>query len=543
METVEIDPGVYARRWRTLGVLCLSLTIVMIANVSLNLALPAMASDFDASTSSLQWMVDAYALVFAGLLFAAGTIGDRFGRKGALQAGLVLFLVAAAAASMAETASAVIAARSVMGVAAAFVMPSTLSILTTVFPPSERGRAISVWVGIAAGGAALGPIGTGLLLEHFWWGSVFLMNVPLVVAALVAGRWWVPTSRDPDGQPLDVIGAVLSIVGVAALVYAIIEAPRYGWASAHTGLAFGVAAVVLGLFGLREYKARHPMLDLRLFRDRRFSVASGGIAMTYFAMFGTFFLVSQYVQLVLGRSPLVSGLVVLPLPVVMLLVAPRVPRFVDRFGAARVVPVGLGLMVAGLVGLSLLDSESPMWLVSLSFVPLAMGVASTGAPLTSLVMASVPSARAGVGSAMNDTSREVGGALGVAVLGSLVTTQFTSSLDSAMASVPAALRDQVGSGLPGALEVAGRLSGPESTALADAARAAYVDGFGLAVLVAAGLLLVAAVAARRLIPRAPAVAPVPIEPLEPVEPRIPVGGALPQEATAAVAPAEAPPAA
>ncbi|HEY8525675.1 MAG TPA: MFS transporter [Acidimicrobiales bacterium] len=502
----EIDASVYARRWHTLGVLCLSLTIVMVGNVSLNLALPAIARELDASSSALQWMVDSYALVFAGLLFAAGTIGDRFGRKGALQAGLVLFVVAAVAGSVAGSPAAVIAARAVMGVAAAFVMPSTLSILTTVFPASERGRAISVWVGVAAGGAALGPIGTGLLLQHFWWGSVFLMSVPLAVAALVAGRWWVPTSRDPDEHPIDVIGSALSIAGVGALVYAIIEAPHHGWASAPTGLAFGAAAVALALFALREATARDPMLDLRLFRDRRFSVASGGIALTYLALFGTFFLVAQYVQLVMGESPIVSGLVVLPQPVTMLLVAPRVPRLVERFGPRRVVPLGLGSMALGLVGLSLLDASSPTWTVSVALVPLAVGVASTGAPLTTLVMAAVPPERAGVGSAMNDTSREVGGALGVAVLGSLVTTQFSGAVGSelgALGSLPAGARAQVESGLSGALEVAGRLTGAggDGQALAEAARDAWVDGFALAVLAAAGVLLAAAVAVRTLLPR------------------------------------------
>ena len=234
-----IDPAAYARRWTTLGVLCLSLTVVMVANVSLNLALPALARDLGASTSALQWMVDSYALVFAGLLFTAGTLGDRFGRKGTLQAGLGLFLVGAAVAATASTSAMVIAGRGVMGVAAAFVMPSTLSILTSVFPPEERGRAISTWAGVAAGAAALGPTGSGLLLEHFWWGSVFLVNVPLVVAALVAGIWLVPTSRDPDRHPLDVPGAVLSIAGIGSLVYAIIEAPAHGWGDPRTLAAFG----------------------------------------------------------------------------------------------------------------------------------------------------------------------------------------------------------------------------------------------------------------------------------------------------------------
>ncbi len=500
VDLAGIDPDVYAHRWRTLGVLCLSLTIVMVANMSLNLALPSIARDLDASTTALQWMVDSYALVFAGLLFTAGTLGDRFGRKGALQAGLLLFLVGAAIAATADTAGMVIAGRGVMGVAAAFVMPSTLSIITAVFPPAERGRAIATWAGVAAGTAALGPTGSGLLLEHFWWGSVFLVNVPLVVAALIAGVRWVPTSRDPEGHPLDVPGALLSMVGVGALVYAIIEAPVHGWADPVTLAAFAGAAIVLGLFAWRETTARDPMLDLRLFRDRRFSVASGGIALTYFAMFGTFFLSAQFLQLVLGLSALEAGLLQLPMSAVMLLVAPRVPSVSARYGVARVVPVGLALVALGLVVLSQLDASSHPLTVWLAIIPMAFGVAATGAPLTTVLMSAVPAGRAGVGSAMNDTSRELGGALGVAVLGSVLTTRYGSALAPAVADLPEQARTVATSGLAGALRVAGDL-GAGGQGLADTARQAFLDGFGLAALVAAGLALLTAVAAARLLPR------------------------------------------
>jgi len=497
-----IDPAVYARRWRTLGVLCLSLTIVMIANMSLNLALPAIARDLDASTGSLQWMVDAYALVFAGLLFSAGTLGDRFGRKGALQFGLGLFLVGSAVAVLAETAGMVIGARAVMGVAAAFIMPSTLSIIANVFPPDERGTAIATWAGVAGGAAALGPTGSGLLLEHFWWGSVFLVNVPLAVAALVFGRRLVPTSRNPQRQPVDVPGAALSIVGVGALVYAIIEAPHRGWAAPETLATFGLAAVALALFVVREVTARHPMLDLRLFRDRRFSVASGGIALTFFTLFGTFFLVSQFLQLVLGLSPLSAGLVQLPVSVIMLSVAPQVPRFVDRLGARRVVPVGMTLVALGMAVLSQLDAGSSALLVGAAMVPLGIGISATAAPLTTLIMAAVPPQRAGMGSAMNNASRELGGAFGVAVLGSLLTTRFDASLAPAIEGLPAPSRAAAETGLAGALEVARGLPGEAGAALADAARVAFVDGFAQAGVVAALLAVTVAAGAYLLLPGA-----------------------------------------
>ncbi|HET6952892.1 MAG TPA: MFS transporter [Acidimicrobiales bacterium] len=502
---VSPSPDVYARRWRTLGVLCLSLMIVMVGNISLNVALPAIARDLDASTSDLQWMVDAYALVFAGLLFAAGTLGDRFGRKGALQSGLVLFLVGAVLATSATTVGLVVAARAVMGVAAALVMPSTLSILANVFPAEERGRAIAVWAAIAAGGGTVGPIGSGLLLEHFWWGSVFLVNVPLVVVALVAGRWLVPTSKDPGGHPLDIPGALASIAAVGLAVYAIIEGPTHGWLSRPTAVAVAAAGVALGLFVARELTARSPMLDLRLFRDRRFGVASGGIALAYFALFGTFFLITQYLQLVLGHTALEAGVILLPVPAILLTVSPRIPRLVERFGPAPVVGAGLSLIAAGLVAMAQLTPHSPLALFYLAFVPMATGIAATGTPLTTLLMAAVPPGRSGIGSAMNDTSRELGGALGIAVLGSIVTSRFAAALAPATAALPPAARDLAGTGLAGALRVAGDLPRPAATALAGAARGAFVEGLSTAALVAAAVAGVAALGAAALLPRRPPV--------------------------------------
>ena len=504
METVpdrhSIDESVYARRWWTLGVLCLSLSIVMVANASLNVALPAMARDLEASSSALQWIVDSYALVFAGMLFTAGTLGDRFGRKGALQGGLVLFLVAAVAGLLADGAGQVIGAHAVMGLAAAFVMPSTLSILANVFSPAERPRAIALWAGIAAGGAALGPPVSGFLLEHFWWGSVFLVNVPLVLVALLAGRRLVPRSKDPDGHRLDVPGAALSILGVGALVYAIIEAPHRGWLSVDTFTAFGVAALALALFAVRERTAPVPMLDLRLFRDRRFSVASAGITLTFFTMFGMFFVLTQYLQLVLGYSPLRAGLMFLPVSLTMMLVAPQAPRMVARFGVALVVPAGLSLVAVGLLAVATLEPSSPMWRIYAAWIPMVVGMASTMSPLTSLIMSSVPVGRAGVGSAMNDTTRELGGALGVAVLGSVVTSVFTSSLDPELGGLPAAARDEAHSGLAGAISVAGTL-GESGPSLADAARSAFVDGVTVSALTAAAVVAITALLARKLLPR------------------------------------------
>jgi EmrB/QacA subfamily drug resistance transporter len=496
----EIEPAVYEKRWGILAVLCTSLMIVIIGNTSLNVALPTLQRELDASTSSLQWMVDSYALVFAGLLFTAGTLGDRFGRKGALQAGLVVFLFGTVLASTADTSGMVITSRAIMGIAAAFVMPSTLSILTNVFPAHERPKAIAVWAGISGGGAAIGPVASGFLLEHFYWGSVFLVNVPMILAALVLGAVLVPKSKDPEEQPLDLVGAGLSIIGLVSLVYAIIEGPHKGWTSVETVGTFVLSVVALVAFGFWEHRARYPMLDLRLFRDRRFSIASGGMTLTFFAMFGTFFLVAQYFQLVLGYSPLRTGLLQLPMAVVMMSIAPQVPRAVARFGAHRVVPVGLSFVGIGLAVFSQVDIDTSIWFIYAAILPLAAGMATTMTPLTTLIMSSVPLGKAGVGSAMNDTTRELGGALGVAVLGSLVTSRYVASLASAVTDLPATLADEANKGLGNALGVAASVGGEAGDGLSLAARMAFVDGIGLAAVVGSIVVFSAAAIAWFLLP-------------------------------------------
>ena len=480
-----IDEVVLARRWAILAVLCTSLMIVIIGNTSLNVAIPTLARDLGASTSQLAWMVDAYSLVFAGLLFTAGTLGDRYGRKGALLSGLAVFLVGTTVAAVGDSAGQVIAARAVMGVAAAFVMPSTLSILTNVFPAHERPRAIAIWAGISGGGAAIGPIASGYLLEHFWWGSVFLVNIPVILVALVAVTVLVPTSKDPNEQPLDVPGAALSIVALASLVYGIIEGPHHGWASPASLLTFGVAVVAMVAFLVVESRVAHPMLDLKLFGDRRFSVASAGITLTFFAMFGTFFLVAQYFQLVLGYSPFQSGLLQLPMAIVMMALAPNIPKFVARFGAARVVPVGLTFIGLGLLAFSQVQTDSSIWAVYLAIIPLAAGMATTMTPLTTLIMSSVPLAKAGVGSAMNDTTRQVGGALGVAIIGSVLSSVYGSKITDALSGkVPEPALEAARCGVGGALAVSER-AGHAGAGLAELARNAFVDAMHGGAIVAA----------------------------------------------------------
>ncbi len=388
-----------------------------------------------------------------------------------------------------------------MGLAAAFIMPSTLSILTNVFPAHERTQAIAIWAGVSGAGVAIGPITSGLLLEHFWWGSVFLVNVPVIVIAVIAGAILLPKSKDPGDHPIDVPGAALSIVALSSLVYGIIEGPHNGWTSPSTLGAFGLSAVALGLFVWRELTARHPMLDLRLFSDRRFSVASGGMTLTFFAMFGTFFLLAQYLQLVLGYSPLESGLLQLPFAFIIMLVAPQVPRFVKRYGSAVVVPIGMTFIATGLALLSRLEVGSSLVTLYTSMIPLAFGMAISMTPLTSLIMSSVPLGRAGIGSAMNDTTRELGGALGVAVLGSIVTSRYAAGIADDIVGLPEQAREIADTGLTGAMQVGSQIGGDQGAALVGAAQQAFVDGLGTAAIVGSLVVVSAAIVARFLLPR------------------------------------------
>jgi EmrB/QacA subfamily drug resistance transporter len=506
-----IDPHVYDRRWKTLAVLCTSLLIVIIGNTVLNVALPTLQRPTDqgglgASNTQVQWVVDAYGLIFAGLLYTAAALGDRFGRKGALQAGLLVFGAGSALGALAEGPGMLIAARAIMGVGAAFVMPSTLSILTNVFPARERAKAIALWAGISGSGAALGPLASGLLLDHFWWGSVFLVNLPIIALALAAGWVLVPKSKDATGSPLDPVGAVLSIVGLSALVYAIIEGPHHGWLSAASFAWFGAALVVLVAFVFWELRNDHPMLDMHLFQNPRFGVSSGGITLVFFAMFGTFFMLTQYLQGVLGYSPLGAAVRLLPISVVMMAVAPQTPKLVARFGADRVGAAGLSCVGIGLVGVALFQTDTSYLQLVITMCALAAGMALTMTPMTTQLMAAVPRNRAGMGSATNDTTRELGGALGVAVLGSLLASQYTSGVSAAVAGLPEQAREAAEGSIGGVLGFVhdglanGTLTQTQAGQLVSVGKEAFVDGLSWAAATGAAIVFVAALAVKRYLP-------------------------------------------
>src|SRR5262245_42801371 len=376
----EAHDAMYRRRWWTLAVLCLSLLIVFVGNSSLNVAIPTLSRDLHATESQLQWVVAIYSLVFAGLLFTTGALGDRFGRKGVLQLGLVLFAGSAYLASQASNMESLIACRALMGLAAALIMPSTLSIIINVFPGHERPKAIAIWASVTGAAGALGPVASGYLLGHFWFGSVFLVNVPIIIVALVAGKFLVPKSRDPQESQFDPIGAILSIIGVVALVYALIEAPDKGWASAETIVAFAIAAVVLSLFVAWELHTPEPMLDMRYFRNPAFSTGTGGMILVFVAMYGVLFLITHYFQLVLGYSALSAALRLMPIALIMLIVAPLTPRLSARFGAHRTVGVGMLCIATGFLLFLGLTTHTPYSYVVLCVIPLTTGIALSMSP-------------------------------------------------------------------------------------------------------------------------------------------------------------------
>jgi EmrB/QacA subfamily drug resistance transporter len=493
----------HERRWYTLGVLCLSLVLIGLDNTILNVALPTLVRDLGASTSSLQWIVDSYVLVFAGLLLTAGALGDKFGRRRALSAGLVVFGVGSLLSAFAGSASQLIATRALMGMGAAFVMPSTLSILTNSFiDPKERGRAIAIWAGVAGLGIGLGPVAGGWLLEHFWWGSVFLVNIPFIVVALVLGAFVIPESRDVDAARLDLVGALLSIAGLVALVWTLIEAPHNGWLGSTTLGGFAVAAVILVAFATWESKIDDPMLDVTFFANRRFSAGSAAITLVFFALFGSLFLLTQLLQFVLGYSALSAGVRLLPIALTMMVAAPNSARLVERFGTKFVVSGGMALVATGLLAASRLGVESAYWQVATSMVVMALGMAFVMAPATESIMGSLPPAKAGVGSAVNDTTREVGGALGVAVLGSIASSGYAHSIGKVIdgTAMPAAASSAIKDSLGAGLQVAARIGGQPGAALADAARHAFVDGMGVTLVVAAGVALLGSVIALLFLP-------------------------------------------
>jgi EmrB/QacA subfamily drug resistance transporter len=494
----------YTRRWYTLGVLCLSLLVIVVDSTIVNVALPTFTRDLHASASGLQWIVDAYTLTFAALLLLAGAIADRYGRHHALAAGLAVFAAGSLAAAFTHTTAELIAARAVMGIGGAFIMPATLSIITSVFTdPAERTKAIGLWSAVSGLGVAIGPVAGGWLLAHFSWDSIFLVNLPIVAVALVAGRWLVPASRAPRSGRLDLTGAVLSVAAFSVLTYAIIEAPSNGWLSVTTLGLFAASVALLAVFGVWEARSSHPMLPLHLFRNPRFTGAGVTITVLFFALSGAVFVNSQILQFVLGYSPLAAGVRALPSAAALAVFSPLGATLAKRAGVLAPVALGLAAVTAGLVLFATASAGSGYGHYILAMVIVCAGIGLAMSAATSASMQELPPAMAGVGSAVNDTTRNMGSVLGVAVIGSIAASVFASR----MAGVA---HGTVGS-LGAAAAAAHHAGGAYGTSLAHVAASAFITGVDRAVLAGAiatlaGLLIALRTlrTARRTAARVPA---------------------------------------
>jgi EmrB/QacA subfamily drug resistance transporter len=515
---VSAEPLGDPRRWRMLAVLSLSLLVIGLDNTVVNVALPTLQRHFHASASTLGWVVDAYLLVFAGLLLTAGTLGDRFGRKRALQAGLALFALSSAVVPLVTGAGALIALRALMGAGAALIMPATLSTISAVFPLEERGRAIGIWAATAGAGIGLGPLAGGLLLEHFAWSSVFLINVPIAALALVAGARLVPDSRDPCPGRLDPVGAGLSMAALLALLYAIIQAPERGWLHVLTLACFAAAAALGVAFVAWERRVEHPMLPLGLFRSPRFSVASLAIAFCHFGVLGMIFALTQYLQFAHGFSPLQAGAAMVPVALGMILGSDSGSRLAARLGTTRVVTAGLCGLVLTYASTLLWTPGLTYWAIGPTIFALSFTSGWVMAPATGSIMGAVPVGRAGVASAMNDVTRLTGGALGIAVVGSVITSIYASRVAGALDGLSPAARATARSSVGSARALADRLPGADGEALTAAAARAFTDALGLGLACAALLaLMAAAIVAWRLPARhesAPRLEGVPAEPAQ-----------------------------
>ncbi len=475
-----------------LGVLSAALALVSLDNTIVNVALPTLQEDLRATTSQLQWVVDAYSVFFAGTLLIAGSLGDRFGRRRALVVGLGIFILASLGAALSPTADALTACRALMGVGAAFIMPSTLSILVQVFPERvERAKAIGIWAAVAGAGVAVGPIIGGLLLEHFTWHAIFLVNPPVAAAILVATLVLVPESKDASRPRLDPLGAVLSAAGIVALVLAVIELPDAGL-DAETVTAMLLAAVLLSGFVWWERRAARPLLPMSLFADRRFTAAIVTVGLVYFALMGAMFFLPQFLQLVQGMTPLESGIAALPGALGMLVASLVSARLAERTGARAVVMLGLGTVTGGLLSFSLLSASTPQSLVGASFALVGLGLGLTLPQATNAVLASVPPERAGMGSAVNDAVGELGGSFGVAILGAVMSVTYRQHIDDAIVAagqavdrIPASALAAARESLAAASLAAPRLPPGASVPFREVAGQAFVSGMTWALFIGA----------------------------------------------------------
>ncbi len=494
-------------RGLVLGVVLLAALAINVDTTIVNVALPTLNRELGSSTSGLQWIVDGYNLAFAALVLAGGNVGDRLGRRGALAGGLALFAVTSLAAALCTSTEALIAARVGMGTAAALIYPTTLSVITNTFAEQgPRAAAIGAWGAVSGLGVAIGPVLGGALLQSLWWGSVFLALIPAALLALIGTVLVVPASRDAARPRLDTAGLALSILMLGSLVYTVIEAPTAGWLAGRSLAGFAVAAIALVLFVAAERRHPSPLLDVGLFSNARFSAASGAVTVAFFALFGFIFLITQFMQLLKGYSPLSTGVRILPVAVSIAAGSVLGTRLaITRFGTKAVVTAGLVSLAASFAWISAITPNTPYTRVAMQMVLLGGGLGLTTAPATESIMGVVRPEQAGAGSAVNDATREVGGTLGVAVLGSICASLYTQHLHpaGALAGAPAALLARAGSSLGEGLAIAAQTPAPLRSALHDAVTAGFLAGLHTGCLTAAGVCVAGAFSALMLLPARP----------------------------------------
>ncbi|MEU2335995.1 MFS transporter [Streptomyces sp. NPDC013172] len=500
----RIPEAVHRRRWAILGVLMLSLLIVVLDNSILNVAVKTISTPaptgLGATQSQLEWAINAYTLVFAGLLFSAGLVGDRLGRKKVLIAGIVVFGIGSALAAESGSPGELIAFRALMALGAAFVMPATLAVLMNVFERQEQPKAIGIWAGGVGLAIAIGPITGGLLLDHFWWGSVFLVNVPIVIIALVLMVWLVPDSRDPRPGRIDPVGVLLSVVGLVLLVYGIIKGGELAdFTDAKVLATIAAGLVVLTAFVLFEKRSDHPSLDVTYFKNKVFSAAMAAIALVFFALMGVTFFSVFYTQSVRGYSPLQSGLLMLPLAAAQMIFAPRARLVVDRLGNKVTTGGGLVLLAGTLAAFATFQADTPIWLLEVVFFLMGLGMAHVMTPTSVVIMQALPREKAGSASALSNTFRQVGGALGIAVLGSVLSTSYRNGIEGKLDALPPGLRATAGESIEATLGVAQKL-GAQGRALVTPANDAFLHAMHLTALCGAGVALIGALVAALYLP-------------------------------------------
>lgn len=496
-----IDPGVYGRRWVILAAVCVALLGVMLANSSIGIALPQMSVDLNITQLTLTWIVNIYSLLFASLLFLAGAFGDKYGRKLALQVGSAIFAVSAFYGGfLAKSGADLIVARAVMGFGGALVMPTTLSIINNVFPKNQRARAIAIWSGVSGAGMLLGSVVSGAILEHSTWRSLFYLSAAIAGAGLVVNQFVVPESRDEHGAAVDWLGGALVAVGVFGVVYAITQAPSDGLSDRYVLIGLIGGLVTIAAFVRWQLRVPSPLLDMNLFKNRAFAVSSLTLTLAFFAMSGLFFTISQLQQIILGMTPLTASISIIPLMIPMIVMAPLIPNIVKKIGARFTMSIGLFLVAIAFLIMSTWQADVTYWSLLQATTVLLIGISATMAPGTTILMASVPRNRSGMGSATNDITRELGASLGIAVLGSVLSSVYASRIAEVAGGVPEPLRVALETSLPAALHVLGSF-GAEAAALAESAKNAWMDALSAASRVEAGIMFVAALIALVALPK------------------------------------------